>query len=119
MEEEARAWFKRLEEVDKEATELWKLFRELSLKEFMAGVAALREQHQIANVVLIAGVTVIPDSAGPRGPNLSLVLGSGDVALLLSGALYASCRADAMQHIANVDARVQKCLDFPDPQETP
>ena len=93
---------------------------ELRLKEFMAGVAALREQHQIANVVLIAGVTVIPDSAGPRGPNLSLVLGSGDVALLLSGALYASCRADAMQHIANVDARIQRCCDFSenDDQET-
>lgn len=34
LEEEARTWFKRLEGGDKEATELWELFRELSLKEF-------------------------------------------------------------------------------------
>ncbi len=31
---EARAWFKKLEEGNKEATELWELFRELSLEEF-------------------------------------------------------------------------------------
>ena len=34
LEEEARAWFKRLEDQDKEATELWEKFRECSLKEF-------------------------------------------------------------------------------------
>ncbi|KPL01138.1 MAG: arginyl-tRNA synthetase [candidate division Zixibacteria bacterium SM23_73_3] len=34
LEEEARAWFKRLEEGDKEATELWKKFRDYSLEEF-------------------------------------------------------------------------------------
>lgn len=34
LEEEARAWFKKLEESDKEATELWQWFRAESLKEF-------------------------------------------------------------------------------------
>jgi len=34
LEEEARAWFKRLEDGDKEATGLWEKFRECSLKEF-------------------------------------------------------------------------------------
>jgi len=34
LEEEARGWFKKLEDGDKEATELWKKFRESSLKEF-------------------------------------------------------------------------------------
>jgi arginyl-tRNA synthetase len=34
LEEEARAWFKRLEDGDKEASGLWKKFRECSLKEF-------------------------------------------------------------------------------------
>ncbi|MGX7202208.1 arginine--tRNA ligase [Enterococcus plantarum] len=34
LEEEARAWFKKLEEGDAEATELWKWFRTESLKEF-------------------------------------------------------------------------------------
>jgi arginyl-tRNA synthetase len=34
LEEEARGWFKRLEDQDKEATQLWEKFRECSLKEF-------------------------------------------------------------------------------------
>lgn len=34
LEEEARGWFKRLEEGDKEATGLWKKFRDYSLQEF-------------------------------------------------------------------------------------
>lgn len=34
LDEEARVWFKRLEDGDKEATELWKKFRDYSLKEF-------------------------------------------------------------------------------------
>ncbi|MBP2099776.1 arginine--tRNA ligase [Enterococcus rivorum] len=34
LDDEARAWFKKLEEGDQEATELWKWFREESLKEF-------------------------------------------------------------------------------------
>lgn len=34
LEEEARAWFKKLEEGDEEATELWQWFRAESLKEF-------------------------------------------------------------------------------------
>jgi len=34
LEDEARAWFKKLEGGDKEATALWKWFRELSLEEF-------------------------------------------------------------------------------------
>ena len=34
LEEEARLWFKRLEDGDKEATELWKKFRDYSLQEF-------------------------------------------------------------------------------------
>ena len=34
LEEEARVWFKRLEDGDKEATELWQKFRDCSLKEF-------------------------------------------------------------------------------------
>lgn len=34
LEDEARAWFKRLEENDEEALRLWKWFREESLKEF-------------------------------------------------------------------------------------
>lgn len=34
LEEEARSWFKKLEEGDAEATELWKWFRTESLKEF-------------------------------------------------------------------------------------
>jgi len=34
LEKEARAWFKRLEDQDKEATQLWEKFRECSLKEF-------------------------------------------------------------------------------------
>ena len=34
LEEEARAWFKKLEEGDEEATELWQWFRTESLKEF-------------------------------------------------------------------------------------
>ena len=34
LEEEARAWFKRLEDGDKEAAGLWEKFRECSLKEF-------------------------------------------------------------------------------------
>ena len=36
LEEEARAWFKRLEEGNTEATELWELFRQLSMQEFKA-----------------------------------------------------------------------------------
>ena len=35
LEDEAREWFKKLEEGDQEANELWKWFREESLKEFM------------------------------------------------------------------------------------
>lgn len=35
LEDEARAWFKKLEDGDKEATELWTRFRSESLKEFM------------------------------------------------------------------------------------
>lgn len=34
MEEEAREWFRKLEEGDKEATDLWTFFREVSLEEF-------------------------------------------------------------------------------------
>lgn len=34
LEEEARAWFKKLEDGDKEASQLWEKFRECSLKEF-------------------------------------------------------------------------------------
>ena len=34
LEDEARVWFKKLEDGDKEATTLWKLFRSLSLKDF-------------------------------------------------------------------------------------
>jgi arginyl-tRNA synthetase len=34
LEEEARGWFKKLEDEDKEATGLWKKFRDYSLKEF-------------------------------------------------------------------------------------
>ena len=34
LEPEAREWFKKLEEGDKEALKLWKLFREVSLKKF-------------------------------------------------------------------------------------
>lgn len=34
LEEEARAWFKRLEDGDEDATALWALFKEYSLKEF-------------------------------------------------------------------------------------
>jgi len=34
LEEEAREWFKKLEEGDQEAKELWQWFREVSLKEF-------------------------------------------------------------------------------------
>src|SRR3989338_4356529 len=34
LEDEARTWFKRLEDGDKEAVELWELFREMSLLEF-------------------------------------------------------------------------------------
>ncbi len=34
FEDEARAWFKKLEDGNKEAMQLWKTFRELSLKEF-------------------------------------------------------------------------------------
>ncbi len=34
LNEEARGWFKKLEKEDKEATRLWKLFKEMSLKEF-------------------------------------------------------------------------------------
>ncbi|MDP5275754.1 arginine--tRNA ligase [Chengkuizengella axinellae] len=34
LEKEARLWFKKLEDGDEEATELWKFFIELSLKEF-------------------------------------------------------------------------------------
>lgn len=34
LEEEGRRWFKRLEENDEEATNLWKIFRDESLKEF-------------------------------------------------------------------------------------
>lgn len=33
-EDEARQWFKKLEEGDKESLKLWKMFREISLKEF-------------------------------------------------------------------------------------
>jgi arginyl-tRNA synthetase len=36
LEDEARAWFKRLEDGDPEAHKLWERFRELSLKEFKA-----------------------------------------------------------------------------------
>lgn len=35
LEDEARSWFRRLEDGDEEATRLWKWFREESLKEFM------------------------------------------------------------------------------------
>lgn len=35
FQEKARNWFKKLEEGDKDALKLWKLFREVSLKEFM------------------------------------------------------------------------------------
>ena len=35
LEDEAREWFKKLEDGDQEASELWKWFREESLKEFM------------------------------------------------------------------------------------
>lgn len=35
LDEEAREWFKRLEDGDEEATKLWKWFREESLKVFM------------------------------------------------------------------------------------
>ena len=35
LEDEARAWFKKMEDGDKEATELWTRFRSESLKEFM------------------------------------------------------------------------------------
>ncbi|MDE1547666.1 arginine--tRNA ligase [Jeotgalibaca caeni] len=35
LEDEARAWFKKLEDNDEEATSLWKWFRSESLKEFM------------------------------------------------------------------------------------
>lgn len=35
LDEEGRHWFKKLEDGDEEATELWKWFREESLKEFM------------------------------------------------------------------------------------
>ncbi len=34
LEEEGRAWFKKLEEGDEEAVELWNWFRHESLKEF-------------------------------------------------------------------------------------
>lgn len=34
LSDEARAWFKKLEQKDKEAVRLWKLFRKLSLKDF-------------------------------------------------------------------------------------
>ena len=34
LNEEARAWFKRLEEGDKEAIQLWQWFRDESMKEF-------------------------------------------------------------------------------------
>ena len=34
LEDEARVWFKKLEDGDKEATKLWRLFRSLSLKDF-------------------------------------------------------------------------------------
>ncbi|SHH24491.1 arginine--tRNA ligase [Tepidibacter thalassicus] len=34
LDEEARMWFKKLEEGDKEATELWQWFRDVSLQEF-------------------------------------------------------------------------------------
>jgi len=34
LEEEARAWFKKLEDGDQEATELWRSFRETSIREF-------------------------------------------------------------------------------------
>ena len=34
MEDEAREWFKKLEDGDEEATRLWKFFREVSLEEF-------------------------------------------------------------------------------------
>ncbi len=34
LEDEARAWFKRLEDKDEEAQQLWQWFREVSLKEF-------------------------------------------------------------------------------------
>jgi arginyl-tRNA synthetase len=34
LEDEARAWFKKLEDGDKEATDLWKKFRDYSLEEF-------------------------------------------------------------------------------------
>jgi len=34
MEEEARRWFKKLEEGDREARKIWKILRDLSLKEF-------------------------------------------------------------------------------------
>ncbi|MGP6140500.1 arginine--tRNA ligase [Jeotgalibaca sp. A127] len=36
LEDEARAWFKKLEDGDEEATELWTRFRSESLKEFMS-----------------------------------------------------------------------------------
>ena len=35
LEEEGRAWFKKLEEGDEEAVELWNWFRHESLKEFL------------------------------------------------------------------------------------
>lgn len=34
LEDEARLWFRKLEDGDREATKLWKLFRSLSIKEF-------------------------------------------------------------------------------------
>ena len=34
LEDEARAWFKKLEDGDQEATELWQWFRDESLQEF-------------------------------------------------------------------------------------
>lgn len=43
LEDEARNWFKRLEEGNKEALALWKKFRELSLKEF-------KKIYQLLNV---------------------------------------------------------------------
>jgi arginyl-tRNA synthetase len=41
LNDEARQWFKKLEDGDKEATKLWELFRELSLEEFKQHYAKL------------------------------------------------------------------------------
>ena len=52
LNEEARAWFKRLEEGDEEAIQLWQWFRDESMKEFNKIYDLLEVRFDSLNVKL-------------------------------------------------------------------